>query len=1220
MSLFTDADLLAAVKKQSTVRLVLELGRAQAVLDEDQIADLTRSELISYVFHLRHLNGQKGTIKDEVPNFDISQVVMLTNISDVEEVSGRILPDIPAPTPSQGGASSADNLILILIQNMAEEKVRLEKREAEEKVRLEKREAEEKIRLEKKEAEEKIRLEKKEDEEKIRLEDKKVRLEKREADERTRVQEEKIRLEKKEEEERIRIEKRDADKLTRLQEERTRQEKKEADERTLARQDKINELARLERKELADRKFETDKLEEENRRKVDEFNANIRFQLDSQTRIRQQVENDKLLTENRRIAENARYEVRLERAHKALRNQIHKMPADNLGVILFLKTLEDTFNSCQIDADLRPAILAANLNEKARNAHLNMSIEEKNDFHLFKAALLKLFRVTPKSCRLDFNNATRQSNESYLQFANRLRIMLCSYLESRDIRTLADLVDLMLSDKIKDTLSFSQRRNVVDHEQDAWLTIENIGKLMDNFEMNNDHPAEAGNLMTSVTKPSNSGSWGSTSSTPRQGFGGERARRWVNYPPCSNCGLNNHDVSQCFRAPAAGQAPPSLPSGVATAKPSYPSIKKLNTGQKNHEYPRRPARTNVVTVQEKDVSLHEDDTLEDSQFDHEDDDEESHSINTITMVHENHSEITQNEDQSHPHKKVDNQNNIPVLRNDPGHFVLLNTGHKTVNALVDTGAQVSILRPDMVAPGHSAKNTAPIQISLRGPFGEKTKGILTNIQAKIMNDVDNENVHPISLSCVIAEKLNTDFMLLSWSDYNTLQENNRTATARHISKNISKKDRRVSQVKSKPELGLNLATQGKLDCKTFKRHNPHIARHFTHAKQLDKISFKDNTHTFSDIRQFKGDLTDQQTTKPESKCQSVKLKGQLISWFLIFLTLCLILIAHSSVGHTHFDLDSSCAKIDRIQNFFGCKGKQDDMINFKPLRPAGHIRVRSLPVRRHSIKTIGRIDELGKGKDRPYSSPTKYDLVQRVDIDQLDLSYRMWDPATSYLDPHTSHHNIFYMNPEHSSTFKHSIITIKGCAIKRSKPHCLPDISKYKVHSQGVNFHTQCYNFIMFIFDQVKTASRPEPTKKRPLRGFLSTAQINKNYVKIYSEIAFYSTEFTRDKISKQINFNNEQKKALVDFKNAFSNYTLLFTVRYDRKFFLRTDSSAYKIGGCLKQLDDEGIEHPIAFVSVKLLELQRKISLIGVGGLGSTVLPSEVKHLYIISDCLSRL
>src|SRR6266516_4278022 len=216
MSLFTDADLLAAVKKQSTVRLVLELGRAQAVLDEDQIADLTRSELISYVFHLRHLNGQKGTIKDEVPNFDISQVVMLTNISDVEEVSGRILPDIPAPTPSQGGASSADNLILILIQNMAEEKVRLEKREAEEKVRLEKKEDEERIRLEEK----KVRLEKREADERTRVQEEKIRLEKKE-------QEEKIRLEKKEDEERIRLEKRDADKLVRLQEERTRQEKKE---------------------------------------------------------------------------------------------------------------------------------------------------------------------------------------------------------------------------------------------------------------------------------------------------------------------------------------------------------------------------------------------------------------------------------------------------------------------------------------------------------------------------------------------------------------------------------------------------------------------------------------------------------------------------------------------------------------------------------------------------------------------------------------------------------------------------------------------------------------------------------------------------------------------------------------------------------------------------------------------------------------------------------
>ena len=167
------------------------------------------------------------------------------------------------------------------------------------------------------------------------------------------------------------------------------------------------------------------------------------------------------------MAESARYETRLEKANKTLRGQIFKMPVDTMGIMLYLTSMEDTFNACQIDLDLRLSILKANLNEKARNACMNMSLGDKANFQDFKAALLRIFCVTPMTCRHDFMTATRQANESHGQFAHRLRILFGSYLESRFVTDLPNLIELFLSDRLKETLSTAQRAHVGDNEQDS---------------------------------------------------------------------------------------------------------------------------------------------------------------------------------------------------------------------------------------------------------------------------------------------------------------------------------------------------------------------------------------------------------------------------------------------------------------------------------------------------------------------------------------------------------------------------------------------------------------------------------------------------------------------------------------------------------------------------------------------------------------------------------
>src|SRR6266516_241160 len=169
-----DLELKAAVTKDSSARLVVELQKCQNVLDADTIAELSRSELISYIYHIRKLAGQKTAVRTLVSNFRTEDVCFF---SEMEE-------SIPPRTPTAKilPATSLDpvSAVLLSLVNMqkdaAEERrlareaseardARLEKEAAAEKTRLEARDA----RLEKAAAAERARLEKTAVAETIRL-------------------------------------------------------------------------------------------------------------------------------------------------------------------------------------------------------------------------------------------------------------------------------------------------------------------------------------------------------------------------------------------------------------------------------------------------------------------------------------------------------------------------------------------------------------------------------------------------------------------------------------------------------------------------------------------------------------------------------------------------------------------------------------------------------------------------------------------------------------------------------------------------------------------------------------------------------------------------------------------------------------------------------------------------------------------------------------------
>ena len=132
---------------------------------------------------------------------------------------------------------------------------------------------------------------------------------------------------------------------------------------------------------------------EEQKQRVIDRTAYEKFNIDKVAEERQLAATEKINAETRRLADAARFDNRIERAYKTLRGQINTMPNDSMGITVYLKNLEDTFDRCNIDLNLRSHILRQNLNEKGRNAYDNMSAAEKADFAACKQALLTNFQI-----------------------------------------------------------------------------------------------------------------------------------------------------------------------------------------------------------------------------------------------------------------------------------------------------------------------------------------------------------------------------------------------------------------------------------------------------------------------------------------------------------------------------------------------------------------------------------------------------------------------------------------------------------------------------------------------------------------------------------------------------------------------------------------------------------------------------------------------------------
>ncbi|GFT80701.1 DUF1758 domain-containing protein [Trichonephila clavipes] len=172
--------------------------------------------------------------------------------------------------------------------------------------------------------------------------------------------------------------------------------------------------------------------------------------------------------------------VELEFAKSALNEALSlPVPTRSENFNLFFQSLERAFLTKKINDEYKSEILINLLGERAHNVLLYIKEEELNDYEKLKSIVLREFQLTPRECLNSFKNAVKSSGETYIQFAARLMANFQYYCSLRKVNSFESLCDLIISDKLFETLNKETATHIGIREAEDWFQPIDLAKECD---------------------------------------------------------------------------------------------------------------------------------------------------------------------------------------------------------------------------------------------------------------------------------------------------------------------------------------------------------------------------------------------------------------------------------------------------------------------------------------------------------------------------------------------------------------------------------------------------------------------------------------------------------------------------------------------------------------------------------------------------------------------
>ncbi|GFV47178.1 integrase catalytic domain-containing protein [Trichonephila clavipes] len=187
------------------------------------------------------------------------------------------------------------------------------------------------------------------------------------------------------------------------------------------------------------------------------------------SRKERDLEKQELNLLNYTKVEEKQFETNIENMIKSIKTLSLPVPTRSENFNLFFQSLERAFLTKKINDEYKSEILINLLGERAHNVLLYIKEEELNDYEKLKSIVLREFQLTPRECLNSFKNAVKSSGETYIQFAARLTANFQYYCSLRKVNSFESLCDLIISDKLFETLNKETATRIGIREAEDWF-------------------------------------------------------------------------------------------------------------------------------------------------------------------------------------------------------------------------------------------------------------------------------------------------------------------------------------------------------------------------------------------------------------------------------------------------------------------------------------------------------------------------------------------------------------------------------------------------------------------------------------------------------------------------------------------------------------------------------------------------------------------------------